>query len=176
MHLLFFCPIINEAYHVALVDGSWDVQGRAGTGLAVYNRRGDLVYTSFGRVASQDAFSTEAMAVWQALQYIEVNGSEGVFICYSDSRQLVQAIADRRVQGIPNWRAAEKVQQCINYIARYRDRVQVKYITRKALHTAHQMANWARMTGKIEAGTPIQCNIGHLDIEHRLNGMYFSIT
>lgn len=54
--------VIQES-RVILVDGSWDVKNKVGTGMAVYNQRGDLVYTSLRGVIATDAFSAEVEAV-----------------------------------------------------------------------------------------------------------------
>lgn len=33
--------------------------------------------------------------------------------------------------------------------------------------------NWARQSGRTEEGTPIQCQIAHLEVENRLNSDLF---
>lgn len=109
----------------------------------------------------------------QAIKYATEEGNEGPFICLSDSKNLVQAIQEGDVTDIPARKAAETVQECLNLILVKPNQVVVQYITRKAVQTAHEMADLARVTGKSDKGMPMQCGTGHLNIEHSLNTKYF---
>ena len=115
-----------------MVDGSWDVRSRAGTGMGIYNRRGDLVYVRFDKVLAIDPFQAEARAMVYALRYVTEGGNEGLFICCSDSKNLVQAIQNESVEGLPSWQAAEEVKECINLNQMHPGKIQVQFITREA--------------------------------------------
>lgn len=98
---------------VILVDASWDATHGTGIGMAVYNRRRDLVYTHYGKVEGGDSFHAEAEAVCHAIKYAMDGESTGVFIIFSDSLVLVHAILEKRWDELPSWRAAEAVMKCI---------------------------------------------------------------
>lgn len=55
---------------VILIDGSWDNKRGVGTGMVVYNRRGDLVLVQFKKGRGADPFHAEAEALLEALTYI----------------------------------------------------------------------------------------------------------
>lgn len=158
---------------VILVDGSWDVQQKARTGMVVYNMRGDLVFVQFGTSQAFDPFHAEANAVLRAIQYIINSDHEGIFSIFTDCNNLVKVIHDKSVEDIPSWRAAEAVKNCINHSNDRQHQWSIQHTVRGAIETPHNLANWAQQSGKTEEGTPIQCQIAHLEIENRLNPEFF---
>lgn len=133
------------------------------------------MYLSYDRVEAQDPFHTEARALVHAMRYAATEGNEGLFMCFSDNINLVNAIKNGSIEDLPSWKAAEIVQEGINLKKSYPAKLDVKHVTREAVRTPHIMANWARKTGQSERGTPIQCCIGHMEIEHSINKKNFEI-
>lgn len=144
-------------------------------GMAVYNRRGDLVCVKYKWVEGGDPFHAEAGAVWGTFEYVSIGEQEGMLHIFSDCKSLVKAIIEKQVEGIPSWKAAETVKRCWTVYYQMRNRITLHYIPRIAVQAPHNMANWARRSGKEGCGTPIQCQISHLEIEHRLSSAYFVI-
>lgn len=159
---------------VILADGSWDTQGRGGMGMAVYNRRGDLVFMHFKPVPALDALHAEALAVLTAMKYVRQGGCRGNFIIFSDSKNLVQVTNDGDISELASWKAAETAMSAIMLLEEEAHKMQLKYITRRAMLTPHNLANWARKSGRSGEGTPLQCMVSHLEIEQLLNKNYFT--
>lgn len=59
---------ISQGERVLLVDGSWDPKYGAGIAMAVYNRRGDLIYVSYAHVEVSAPFQAETEAMWMAMR------------------------------------------------------------------------------------------------------------
>ncbi|KAF3327517.1 hypothetical protein FCM35_KLT07635 [Carex littledalei] len=166
---------VPAGVRVILTDGSWDPNHGAGTGLAVYNRRGDLVFVQYGKGDAADAFHAEAEALLAALCYVQGASQEGRFYLYTDCKVLHTAVYEKQIQNLPSWQAAETVKRCSILQQNMENRVIVQHITRAALTTPHALANWARRSRKNEAGTPLQCQIAHLDVKHNLDEHFFTL-
>ncbi|KAF3336805.1 RNase H [Carex littledalei] len=169
--------IIPQVGRVILIDGSWDVVRGASMGMAVYNRRDDLVYVKYKGGEGGDPFHAEARAVWKTFEYVLQGEQEGMFHIFSDCKPLVNAILKKQTEGLPSWRAAETVKRCWTSYYQMRHRITLQHISRKAVQTHHNMANWARRSGKEGSGTPIQCQIAHLEVTYdfcsRINFFFF---
>lgn len=70
--------------------------------MVVYNRRGDLVYTHYGKVDTGDPFQAEAEGVYQAIRYALEGETAGIFSIFSDNLILVQAILERKWDELPS--------------------------------------------------------------------------
>ena len=99
--------------------------------------------------------------------------NEGMFYVFSDCKILVKAVQEKQMEDIPSWQAAETVKQCWMSYEILKNKVKIHAITRAAIKTPHNLANWVRRTGTEGTGTPIQCQISHLEIEHKLNNSFF---
>lgn len=62
-----------------LTDDTWDVGTGASICMAIYNRRGDLVYAKYKRVEGGDPFYAVTRAVWKFLEYVSQGEQEGMF-------------------------------------------------------------------------------------------------
>ncbi|XP_078163112.1 uncharacterized protein LOC144558181 [Carex rostrata] len=160
---------------VILVDGSWDKVHGSGKSMSVYNRRGDLVYIQYDKGEEFDPFHTETEAMLMAIQYALEARCEGTFYIFTDCQLLIKAIQEGDITKIPSWRAAESVVKCINGHQINPSRILVQHIKREAVKTSHNMANWARKTGRSGKGTPLQCFLPQTEIEHNLNRVFFRL-
>lgn len=141
--------------------------------MAVYNRRGDLVLVQYKKGLGTDPFYAETEALLEALLYITQASQEGRFCVFTDCKVLLQAVHEKQTHNLPTWQSAETVTRCWMIQQNLGDRVSIQYTTRNALKTPHELANWARISGKEDTGTPIQCQIAHLEVEHRLDDSFF---
>lgn len=166
---------VAQGEKVILVDGSWDTQGRGGVDMTVYNRRGDLVYVNFQSVQPLDPLHAEALAVLVAMSYVMQEGSQGMFRIFSDNKHMVQVINGGDISEVSSWQAAEAVMSAILLLKQGAHKMQLQFITRKAMRTPLNLANWARRSGKTGIGTPLQCVISHLEIDQTLSKEFFQV-
>lgn len=109
-----------------------------------------------------DPLQAEAQAVLEAMRYVMQGGNQGDFTIFSDNKNMVKAIKEGDITDLVSWRAAEMVMNAVKNLREGTHRMTLQYITRKALQTPHNLANWARKSGKAGNGTPIRCSISHL--------------
>lgn len=88
---------------------------------------------------------------------------------------MVKAIQTNGLAGLPSWKAAETVQECINKIQSSEGKFSLKHVTRKALHEPHSLANRARTTGQSRHGWPVDNHISELGVAPEINADWFRI-
>lgn len=161
------------------VDGSWEVSGKAGLGVIIYDTNGLLVSTKGQGMITQDPLEAEALAVLTALEYTATKNREdpsGKFIIYTDCKTLVQAISTNNIEELPNWRTAQTVAYCIRTYNRLQEIVLIHHAGRESLTQPHNIANWARRVNGVFNGYPSPAFRQELQIQESLDPRYFQWT
>lgn len=88
---------------------------------------------------------------------------------------MVKAIQTNGLAGLPSWKAAETVQECINKIQSNEEKFRLKHVTRKALQEPHSLANRARTTGQSRHGWPAENHISELGVASEIDAKWCRI-
>lgn len=153
---------------VILVDGSWEISGRTGVGMVIFDEKGNLVHAKGTNLTTKNSLEGEAMAVFGALNYI-MEGSIGRYRIYSDCKILVQAIERESINELTHCQAVRVVVRCIQLCKDLRDMVSIKHVRRNALIQPHALANWATRQNSTFAGVPGQQFMKELHLQPVIN-------
>lgn len=132
---------VARGERVILVDGSWDTHEKGGVGMAVYNRRGDLVYVNFHPTQPLDSLHVNALVAIVAMRYVMQEGSQCAFIIFSDNKNMVQVINGGKISELTSWKAAEAVMSTIILHKEEAHKMKIQHITRRALRAPHNLVN-----------------------------------
>lgn len=92
---------------VVQLDGFWDVQGKAGTGVLFYDQTGRLMLTHYQSCRASTPIHAEVLALLEALQYACNGHTSTHFTLCSDCQVLVRAVAQKSIADLPSWEAAD---------------------------------------------------------------------
>ncbi|KAJ1703884.1 hypothetical protein LUZ63_003663 [Rhynchospora breviuscula] len=147
--------IYQQGWQV-IVDGSWEVSGKAG-GAYVFNDRGKTHSIGLHSFCVQDAFQAEAWTLNEAIMYTlrQEGCTPGRKIqFFSDCMGLVLAVNQNDVTDLPSWRATTVTNQIIRQIEESQAEVTLHFARREAVKQAHNLANLARRSAINYQGVP----------------------
>ena len=111
---------------IILIDGSWDTTNRSGIGMVCFDQNGRLVQVQGERITAQDPLQAEAKALIKALNYVLAQRQhQRKFVIYSDCRTLIDAVQSGTIEGLPSWRAAVDVGNCIALMEQVSDDTEI---------------------------------------------------
>lgn len=146
-------PIDTEVF---LTDASWDGSNRAGWGLTCYDEKGELLSVQYGATRAMDPLHAEAMAMQKTLEMVLNRYEERRpvrIIIMSDCQVIINAIHRNSVEDLPSWRAAHTVAECGRLFSQCNNYTAIAKATRQMVQDPHNLANWARRTGRQFQGT-----------------------
>lgn len=97
------------------------------------------------------------MALNQALEQISIIRNTGHierYHVFTDSSTLAKAIEQTNLDVMPSWKATQIVARSIQLVQQMEGRVLIKFVGRKYVEQAHNLANWARKTKTAFNGYP----------------------
>ncbi|KAJ4783220.1 RNA-directed DNA polymerase (reverse transcriptase)-related family protein [Rhynchospora pubera] len=137
---------VTENEWQMLVDGSWDVTGKAGTAFVLY-KEGTAHCLAYNYHQAQNPFHAEAIAFLEAIKAlcIEIELLHTQKVCiHTDCQRLVNAILEEETDNLPSWKAVPAVHQSVQLANRLGNRFRINYACREAIQPAHVLANYAR--------------------------------
>lgn len=149
-----------------------------GGGTIRYNQGGQREQVWAGYIHAEDPLHSEALAILNILHQLEQEGQDsqrGQLNIFSDCKVLVQAINNSAIEGLPSWKAANTVVECILLTRQWGEEITITFASRDALKGPHALANWARRTRlQSTALATTQTDI-HQEVTLNLNENFFKI-
>lgn len=141
---------------LVVVDASWDQSSKTGTAFVKFDGSRRLTFLHCRYQKATDPFHAEALALMEALEYIQNTPQMDQFLILSDCKTLVNLVVQGTIEGVPTWQATETVGKCIWIYDLQRNRANLIYARREFVTIPHQWANFSRRTGQSYDGPPQQ--------------------
>ncbi|XP_078170749.1 uncharacterized protein LOC144565012 [Carex rostrata] len=157
-----------------LIDASWEPSNKTGTtAVMVFDEQGGLLEALSQAMVTNDSFQAEAIALLQALQYVESNSthtSRCPYVIFSDCKTLVQTVNQQCVDELPSWKARQTIAQCIVIWEQVLHTTSLYHTRREALTQPHLLANGIRKANSGSTGMEL---VRELGIDLQLLSQFF---